>query len=866
MALRLGWTKQLVFLLCVAGLVIWSAVVKAGSKSEFITPPSTLWVPVPSAVNIPGQIYSPRNRGPAQFVVTHAFLLHNAEFSRSLVQHLDEIQEARGRFFELFGVSHYQILSHEVLQVQGIGATDVLHTQYVAPNGHIRHAIERQYVKGSRAFIVTYIKEVSSLSEQELRQINLILDQFRPAPRGRLNAKLTAVQELVEMFIERADATEAVNSDSVTKAENKIPDLGKLDISLGPVPEYCKEVPEGDRRTTNDLTAPDAIGPSDYADCPGALKRGAIDFLKMLDRIDRGTSTSTGDQIIAGVSVAATSFYNDPKGMTKRVLAGLYNFAKKKGKAGRNFFACVNARAAIRSLCKAVPGLVAGGVAGKIAAGGSAAVKAADEIGATLESTVARSGAKEAVDAAKTNLKGLDGDTLKSQSISTTELDSDRIASAQQAVGRDLTQEERQAVLHAHEIGNGEPGRNGSAAAVDNYTDAQLKAKAQTLKDAGFSQPERRALIENAVVGNPATDTATFAPKSLLQHTGDAKVDGFRDAYGAGNFSGAKKFISYYDASTGERYGAKVLRKLNDGRLEVEVPNADGSASKIALSPEDLTRVKLSDVSAANSLAAGQAVEIPRSNGGFSRGTVHDIQPNGQVTVHFEEKGVKLQKTLPASQLVTERPAALADKSPGLLASDMVQRFQDKIEEIAPRFDKSGRPQYSSNGYWRMWLGGDIHKLPQQGWKIHVGARPETAERIARLLTPELQKRDIAFKLVDDLKSFAARNPATDTQAGKFFTVYPKNSAEAGQIARMISDILKRDGFKPADFIDAPGEGRAGLGVSYRYGRITGGDLIDSRTGQRIPNSSDSLLNPHGQLVPDQRGLIAPAWATNPFH
>lgn len=72
------------------------------------------------------------------------------------------------------------------------------------------------------------------------------------------------------------------------------------------------------------------------------------------------------------------------------------------------------------------------------------------------------------------------------------------------ALARELTIDEISAIEQAHLVGKGEPGRNGKPASIDNYTEAQLREKAEILRQAGFDKEERRALITSGTVGEDA--------------------------------------------------------------------------------------------------------------------------------------------------------------------------------------------------------------------------------------------------------------------------------------------------------------------------------------------------------------------------
>ena len=75
---------------------------------------------------------------------------------------------------------------------------------------------------------------------------------------------------------------------------------------------------------------------------------------------------------------------------------------------------------------------------------------------------------------------------------------------ASEVLGREITDQQALAVQRAHEVGSGagQLGRDGkNPPGLFNYTDEQLREKAKILKEAGFSQGERRALVEKGIVG-----------------------------------------------------------------------------------------------------------------------------------------------------------------------------------------------------------------------------------------------------------------------------------------------------------------------------------------------------------------------------
>lgn len=76
----------------------------------------------------------------------------------------------------------------------------------------------------------------------------------------------------------------------------------------------------------------------------------------------------------------------------------------------------------------------------------------------------------------------------------------ERLQAAKELLGGEFTPEQEKAIKTAHEIGAGEPGKEGQAG-VYNYTQAQLREKAEILKKAGFTPAQRRVLLEAGVAG-----------------------------------------------------------------------------------------------------------------------------------------------------------------------------------------------------------------------------------------------------------------------------------------------------------------------------------------------------------------------------
>ena len=78
-----------------------------------------------------------------------------------------------------------------------------------------------------------------------------------------------------------------------------------------------------------------------------------------------------------------------------------------------------------------------------------------------------------------------------------------RTQRAEIMLGRSLSDQQKQAIIRAHEVGRGQPGKDGTLARAGNYTEAQLQEKIRILDEAGIKNSfERRILVEANIVGD----------------------------------------------------------------------------------------------------------------------------------------------------------------------------------------------------------------------------------------------------------------------------------------------------------------------------------------------------------------------------
>src|SRR5215468_7608580 len=74
------------------------------------------------------------------------------------------------------------------------------------------------------------------------------------------------------------------------------------------------------------------------------------------------------------------------------------------------------------------------------------------------------------------------------------------------------------------------------------------------------------------------------------------------------------------------------------------------------------------------------------------------------------------------------------------------------------------------------------------GWKLHVSARPEQAEIVARIALPILRRLGVPHKVVANLGEYERFNRTR--QAGKFITIYTRSTADAKQTVDALEQEL----------------------------------------------------------------------------
>ncbi|GHU11449.1 hypothetical protein FACS189449_02940 [Alphaproteobacteria bacterium] len=153
------------------------------------------------------------------------------------------------------------------------------------------------------------------------------------------------------------------------------------------------------------------------------------------------------------------------------------------------------------------------------------------------------------------------------------------------------------------------------------------------------------------------------------------------------------------------------------------------------------------------------------------------------------------------------------------------------------------------------WLHLNINPAPPRGWKIHISARPSTAQKVLDIVLPILKEsskkyesnayKKLVYKIlvsIPEMRTFynAARfGDSPLSQRGKFIAIYPRSDQEANFIATEIDKAFKENKLVREDFIYVSGDFQVGHsgGIYARFCHY-GGFEGDKRGFPYIPLES----------------------------
>ncbi|MBD0706874.1 MULTISPECIES: class III lanthionine synthetase LanKC [unclassified Streptomyces] len=152
-----------------------------------------------------------------------------------------------------------------------------------------------------------------------------------------------------------------------------------------------------------------------------------------------------------------------------------------------------------------------------------------------------------------------------------------------------------------------------------------------------------------------------------------------------------------------------------------------------------------------------------------------------------------------------------------------------------------------------------VLRLPEQGWKIHVSATPENAERIIEVVRGYCLPREVSFKFIRSESVLIRRNSKYGDRgsSGKFVTVYPRDEQHLAEILDELGALLEGE---QGPYILSDLRWRSGP-LYVRYGGFVA-HLVRSPSGEMVHCIKDA----DGNWVPDVRGpgFRPPAWVELP--
>ncbi|MDV9170720.1 class III lanthionine synthetase LanKC [Streptomyces sp. W16] len=150
-------------------------------------------------------------------------------------------------------------------------------------------------------------------------------------------------------------------------------------------------------------------------------------------------------------------------------------------------------------------------------------------------------------------------------------------------------------------------------------------------------------------------------------------------------------------------------------------------------------------------------------------------------------------------------------------------------------------------------------ELPEQGWKIHVTATPENAERISRLVRDYCLAHGVYFKFIRSSAVLVRRNSKYGDRgsSGKFVTLYPLDEE---MLTRLLDELDLLLTGETGPYILSDLRWRSGP-LYVRYGGFVA-HLARDASGELV----HCVKDPSGNWVPDVRGpgFRPPSWVTPP--
>jgi len=163
------------------------------------------------------------------------------------------------------------------------------------------------------------------------------------------------------------------------------------------------------------------------------------------------------------------------------------------------------------------------------------------------------------------------------------------------------------------------------------------------------------------------------------------------------------------------------------------------------------------------------------------------------------------------------------------------------------------------DGWWR-WMGPDTdddldspcvgEDFPDEGWKLHIGGKPENAQAIYNAVAPRLFELPMAHKVRPDTEPLTR---LTGEAAGKWLVAYPRHLMHAFAAVSLIDREIR---------LLYSGQGRGDLAMPVGNDIPVGDTIVYSRYGGF---RWDCVRGENGGLVADSREGFKPGWISNPW-
>lgn len=453
----------------------------------------------------------------------------------------------------------------------------------------------------------------------------------------------------------------------------------------------------------------------------------------------------------------------------------------------------------------------------------------------------------------------------------------ERAQAAREKFGSRFTDRQYQAIERAH---------TDVPCVVGNCTREELRQKIQILRSANVSPNAAREVIEGAHAGffNKITGALTGGGAVAKSQAAAARLEEFAREFPIG------KPVSLLDSSGTIRNG-RMLRHSDGDNAFIEIRDARGNPSELAVARTNLGEPITNQL---ERISEGARVGVPDANGLVRQGRVLSVNPREAKVEIIRADGQRLSETVPLRQLTNPEWTELSEiarrrasyrsiQEPSLedlkarpdlhvrgplgglsrkktAEAYLNEKYSADMQRLRTEMDKVGKQKNGEATYdpetesWRQCrlpaCLASSEVVPDQGWKLHVSARPENADIIARYLLPYLQNSGAAHKVYRDIGFASAEVMGSPTQVGKFITIYPKSIEEAQEIANRLNRGFRTLGFDDSDFINIADDLAFAPGVYGRYGVF-----------RETPGHENQIFNPHTkQWEVDDRSRPHPPW------